>query len=148
MRECAKRLTRSDVDLLTGRDILLQLREFLIAYRVFASGATSTGEESGQHNPYEFSTQYGLCFNMRTFTVCITDNIKVGFHLEILLDAALDVQFEMWIADNQQTGNYDDADIACPFGEADFYARIKSRTQHECPKRLAFVSHTIEVLLV
>ena len=115
----------------------------------FASGTTSTGDIFGQHNPYGFSIQVGLCFNLCTYTSRITENMKAGFRLEQLLEAALDVQFEMWIADNPYTGNYyDEADIAYPFGEDDFYIRRKSFTQHECPKRLAFVSHAIELLLV
>ena len=35
MREEPKRLSYEDVALLTGRDVILQLREYLIAYRVF-----------------------------------------------------------------------------------------------------------------
>lgn len=146
MRAGTKQLTCSDVALLTGRDILLQLREYLIAYRVFASGATSTGEEYGQHNPYEFSSMVGLCANLYGFTSSIT-NARSGIRLKSLLVAALDVQIEMWAIENPHTGDVD-IDYAYPFGEDDYYTRHGTHTMHECPKRLAFVSHSIEVLLV
>lgn len=147
MRAGTKQLTCSDVALLTGRDILLQLREYLIAYRVFASGATSTGEEYGQHNPYEFSSKVGLCANLYGFTSSITDSHWPRIRLKALLVAALDAQIEMWAIENPLTGDVD-TDYAYPFGEDDYYARHDANTMHECPKRLAFVSHTIEVLLV
>lgn len=147
MRAAAKQLTCSDIELLTGRDILLQLREYLIAYRVFASGTTSTGFERGQHNPYGFSVKFGLCFNLGKYIGQVAAGLTPGLQLEALLDAVLEEQFNAWLVDNPQTGD-DVFDFAYPFGENDFCARYDNGTQHECPKRLGFVSHTIEVLLV
>lgn len=147
MREEPKRLTCDVIEGMTGRDILLQLREYLIAYRVFASGTTSTGLDRGQHNPYGFSVKFGLCFNLGKYIGGVADGLTPGLQLEALMGAALEEQFNTWLAYNPQTGD-DVFDFAYPFGENDFCARHDNGTQHECPKRLAFLDSAIAVLLV
>lgn len=92
---------------------------FLRAYLAFADG--------GQ-NPFGFTQRHGLCVELFEYTQALSLDQCDTIDLE---DEITDLLSEEFI----KVG----LDTTLPFGGLNYSERLEARTQHECPKRLAFI---------
>lgn len=99
---------------MTTKTISKELRAFLQDWLDWAERGAPDGE------PYTRGS--GLCVNLARYTEHWTDSAYLAADRE--LAAA-------W------------GGSRTPFGSADYWARSLSQTQHECPKRLAWVRKTL-----
>lgn len=106
------------------------------AYLAMAEGLTNNGCEDNITNPHRLNPRAGLCHAIDVYSQRMypMQQFDVAGVLHSMLLSQIYHQFL-----DVDTPHY-------PFGEADYYQRVKDRTQHECPERLAFVKQYIEYL--
>lgn len=115
--------------------------EFLRAYLTFAKGATSIDTATGEHNPFHFTTRFGLCSAIAEYTMATEHPVLQPEDFYRSLDNML---FRRMVEDAGV--NFVGDDSVFPFGYEDYRIRLQNYTQHKCPKRLGFIRMFIKEL--
>lgn len=119
---------------MTNKEYEVIMLSVLRAYLAMAEGMTNNGSMDETINPFHLNPRAGLCNAIDRYTEWNYPDkqFRVANGLHTMLIGQM------------HRKNVDS--IAYPFGEADYYQRVKDNTQHECPERLAFVKQYIEYL--
>lgn len=115
--------------------------DFLRAYLTFAAGATSIDTATGEHNPFNFTTRFGLCSAIAEYAMATEHPVLQTEDFYRSLDYML---FRRMVEDAGM--NFVGTDSVFPFGYEDYRIRLQNFTQHKCPNRLGFIRMFIQEL--